>query len=144
MYLLLESANVLPKLFNDVLVLPAGHFCDRCAESACSHTTQLSSGPRLDVSQVSRQHSWVSRQLPQADALSSVLVVRAGHGDMTVSNALGSNVRLERRDRHPVCLAALYSGGTGIYLLYPLTCVFLVVLDAAYVTFSFLRGLDII
>ncbi|RMX62903.1 hypothetical protein KXD40_007132 [Peronospora effusa] len=24
MYLLLESANVLPKLFNDVLVLPAG------------------------------------------------------------------------------------------------------------------------
>ncbi|GMF09773.1 unnamed protein product [Phytophthora lilii] len=107
------------------------------------------------------------------DALSSILVARDGHGDMAVSNALGSNVfdilfglglpfflsNLVYSETVPVSgddldisIAILF--GVLLFVvvvlissrwrLYPLACVFLLLMYAAYVVFSYLRGLDII
>ncbi|RLN88305.1 hypothetical protein BBJ28_00022047 [Nothophytophthora sp. Chile5] len=107
------------------------------------------------------------------DALSSILVARDGHGDMAVSNALGSNVfdillglglpfllsNLVYSETVPVSgddldisIAILF----GVLLLvivtliisrwklYPQAGAFLLLLYVAYVVFSYLRGLDVI
>ncbi|KAH7463631.1 Sodium/potassium/calcium exchanger 4 [Phytophthora ramorum] len=107
------------------------------------------------------------------DALSSILVARDGHGDMAVSNALGSNVfdilfglglpfllsNLVYGETVPVSgndldisIAILFAVllfvvavlVTSRWRLYPLACAFLLMLYAVYVIFSYLRGLDII
>lgn len=107
------------------------------------------------------------------DALSSILVARDGHGDMAVSNALGSNVfdilfglglpfllsNLVYSETVPVSgddldvsIAILFAVLLFVvavlvssrWRLYPLACAFLLMLYAAYVVFSYLRGLDII
>ncbi|GMF29670.1 unnamed protein product [Phytophthora fragariaefolia] len=107
------------------------------------------------------------------DALSSILVARDGHGDMAVSNALGSNVfdilfglglpfflsNLVYNETVPVSgddldvsIAILFAVLLFVVVvlvssrwrLYPLACAFLLMLYAAYVVFSYLRGLDII
>ncbi|KAE8904455.1 hypothetical protein PF005_g14596 [Phytophthora fragariae] len=107
------------------------------------------------------------------DALSSILVARDGHGDMAVSNALGSNVfdilfglglpfllsNLVYSETVPisgddldVSIAILFAVLLFVVVvlvssrwrLYPLACAFLLMLYAAYVVFSYLRGLDII
>jgi K+-dependent Na+/Ca+ exchanger-like protein len=107
------------------------------------------------------------------DALSSILVARDGHGDMAVSNALGSNCfdilfglglpfllsNLIYGETVPVSgddldvsIAILFAVLLFVVVvlvssrwrLYPIACVFLLMLYAAYVVFSYLRGLDII
>ncbi|KAG7383716.1 hypothetical protein PHYPSEUDO_003395 [Phytophthora pseudosyringae] len=107
------------------------------------------------------------------DALSSILVARDGHGDMAVSNALGSNVFdilfglglpfllsnlvysetvSVSGDDLDVSIAILFAVLLFVVVvlvssrwkLYPLACAFLLMLYAAYVVFSYLRGLDII
>ncbi|KAG2768719.1 hypothetical protein JG687_00007724 [Phytophthora cactorum] len=107
------------------------------------------------------------------DALSSILVARDGHGDMAVSSALGSNVfdilfglglpfflsNLVYSETVPVSgndldisIAILFAVllfvvvvlASSRWRLYPLACAFLLMLYAAYVVFSYLRGLDII
>ncbi|KAG2528833.1 hypothetical protein JM16_002458 [Phytophthora kernoviae] len=107
------------------------------------------------------------------DALSSILVARDGHGDMAVSNALGSNVfdilfglglpfllsNLIYSETVPVSgddldvsIAILFAVLLLVvavlissrWKLYPLACGFLLVLYAVYVVFSYLRGLDMI
>lgn len=107
------------------------------------------------------------------DALSSILVARDGHGDMAVSNALGSNVfdilfglglpfllsNLVYSETVPVSgddldisIAILFAVLLFVVVvlvssrwkLYPLACSFLLLMYAGYVAFSYLRGLDII
>ncbi|OWZ18719.1 Ca2+:Cation Antiporter (CaCA) protein [Phytophthora megakarya] len=107
------------------------------------------------------------------DALSSILVARDGHGDMAVSNALGSNVfdilfglglpfllsNVVYSETVPVSgddldtsIAILFAVLLFVvavlvssrWRLYPLACAFLFMLYVAYVVFSYLRGLDII
>ncbi|CAI5720571.1 unnamed protein product [Peronospora destructor] len=206
--------EVLPKYFNDILVLPAGVLAKlwfvftwpivvlaRVTIPDCRY--QTFSGPLGISATFVASIIWIGvlshytvtfgtkfgciAGIPSAvmgltiiaagtsipDALTSVLVARAGHGDMAVSNALGSNVfdtlvglglpfllsNLIYGQSVPVyaddlnvaiavlfavllfVVAVLVSSG---WRLYPLTCIFLLVLYAAYVTFSYLRGLDII
>ncbi|KAK1930067.1 Sodium/potassium/calcium exchanger 4 [Phytophthora citrophthora] len=107
------------------------------------------------------------------DALSSILVARDGHGDMAVSNALGSNVfdilfglglpfllsNFVYNETVPVSgndldvsIAILFAVLLFVvavlissrWRLYPSACAFLLMLYIVYVVFSYLRGLDII
>ncbi|KAL3659577.1 hypothetical protein V7S43_015255 [Phytophthora oleae] len=107
------------------------------------------------------------------DALSSILVARDGHGDMAVSNALGSNVfdilfglglpfllsNLVYGETVPVSgndldvsIAILFAVLLFVVMvlissrwrLYPSACAVLLMLYAVYVVFSYLRGLNII
>ncbi|KAI9992447.1 hypothetical protein PInf_017856 [Phytophthora infestans] len=107
------------------------------------------------------------------DALSSILVAREGRGDMAVSSALGSNVFdilfglglpffLSNLVYHEtvqvsgddldISIAILFAVllfvvvvlVTSRWKLYPLACALLLMLYAAYVVFSYLRGLNII
>ncbi|CAH0476863.1 unnamed protein product [Peronospora belbahrii] len=105
------------------------------------------------------------------DALSSILVARSGHGDMAVSNAFGSNVFdilfglglpfllsnlvynesvIVSGDDVDLALGILFAVLLFVVLvlvlshwrLYPLACVFLLILYAIYITFSYLHGLE--
>ncbi|KAG7398540.1 hypothetical protein PHYBOEH_010904 [Phytophthora boehmeriae] len=107
------------------------------------------------------------------DALSSILVARDGHGDMAVSNALGSNVfdilfglglpfllsNVVYSETVPVSgddldvsIAILFAVLLFVvavlvlsrWKLYPLACGFLLMLYVGYVVFSYLRGLGMI